>query len=135
MGRGPSGERDRERDGERERLAEVRLLERSREAPRRPGRLRPEVRDPVHAAIRGEATHDSNFNANGDGCDEVTYRVAVGPAKEPLAVEVELLYQSVPPEAVARLRKSRGPASKGFIRLYDKADKTPEVVHHSRIEL
>ena len=52
------------------------------------------------------------------GRDEVTYRIPLGDAKGGLTVEVELLYQSVPPETVARLLKSDEPAAKEFTALY-----------------
>jgi hypothetical protein len=49
--------------------------------------------------------------------------------------EVELLYQSVVPEAVARLLQGRGPAAKELSKLYGTPDKKPEFVHQTRIEL
>lgn len=49
--------------------------------------------------------------------------------------EVELRYQSVAPEAVARLLQGRGPAAKEFSKLYGTADKKPEIVHQARINL
>ncbi len=86
-------------------------------------------------AIRGAAAQDSNFNAGGSGRDEVTYRIDPGPTAGARVVEVELLYQSVPPESVARLLQGRGPAAKEFSALYRTADKRPEIVHQSRIGL
>lgn len=86
-------------------------------------------------AIRGAAAQDSNFNAGGSGLDEVTYRIDLGPTAGARVVEVELLYQSVPPESVARLLQGRGPAAKEFSALYRTADKRPEIVHQSRIGL
>jgi signal transduction histidine kinase len=56
----------------------------------------------AHVAIRGGAELDANFNARGSGRDTVTYRIALPPSAAKLSVEVELLYQSVPPEASFR---------------------------------
>lgn len=84
-------------------------------------------------AIRGEAVQDANFHAGGNGEDQVTYRVDTGRARGPFQVAVGLRYQSVPPESVAWLRSVRGTASKGFTRLYRRADKTPETVSETAV--
>lgn len=89
----------------------------------------------AQTAIRGAAAQDPNFNAGGNGRDEVTYQIALGSAAGRLVVDVELLYQSVPPEAVGRLLEGRGPAAKEFTRLYGRAQRRPETVHQARIEL
>lgn len=86
-------------------------------------------------AVRGGAETDSNFNAAGSGQDEVTYRIALPETRSPLQVEVELLYQSVPPESVARLLESEAPAAAAFAKLYRRADRQPEVVQRQRLEL
>jgi len=98
-----------------------------------PHGFRPDGPEVTHTAIRGAAAQDPNFNADGSGRDEVTYRVLVSPASGPLVAEVELLYQSVPSEAVAHLRQNRGPAAKEFMQLYSAADKRPERVHQARV--
>ncbi len=91
--------------------------------------------DASHVAIRGGAELDTNFNAHGSGRDGVTYRVAVSSVNGPLVAEVELLYQSVPPEAVAHLLPGGGPAAKAFKKFFATADKTPETVHRARCKL
>lgn len=93
-----------------------------------PQGFRPGGPDDAVTAIRGRAAQDSNFNAAGNGRDEVTYRIAVKSSGEPLTAEVALLYQAVPPEAVEHLLGGRGPAAKEFKKLYSSASKTPEVV-------
>jgi len=98
-----------------------------------PHGFRPDGPEHSHTAIRGAAAQDPNFNADGSGSDEVTYRISVSPASGPLVAEVELLYQSVPPEAVAHLLHSRGPAAKEFMKMYSTADKRPEQVHQARV--
>jgi hypothetical protein len=100
-----------------------------------PHGFRPDGPEYAQTAIRGAAAQDPNFNEGGSGRDEVTYRIDLGSAVGRLVVEVELLYQSVPPEAVVRLLKGRGPAAKEFTRLYGRAQRRPEVVHQARIEL
>jgi hypothetical protein len=52
-----------------------------------------------------------------------------------LSVEVELLYQSVSPEAVARLLNSKEPLAETFAKLYRRQNKQPELVQHQRLEL
>jgi len=88
-----------------------------------------------HVAVRGGAETDSNFNHQASGRDEVTYRIALPEGKGNLAVEVELLYQPVPPEAVARLLESKEPEAQAFARLYRRYDKKPELVQAQRLRL
>ena len=84
-------------------------------------------------AVKGEAAVDEDFNAQGAGSDRVRYLVDVGRAKGPLRVNVALLYQAVPPEAVAWLDESKGKESERFMQLHRRADKSPEVIQ--RIDL
>lgn len=91
--------------------------------------------DAAHVAVRGRAERDANFNAQSNGRDEVTYRFDFPPGKGKLSVEVELLYQSVPPEAVARLLKAKAPAAESFARQYARSNKKPELVQRERLEL
>jgi hypothetical protein len=91
--------------------------------------------DASHVAVGGGAESDPNFNHHGSGCDEVTYRVAVGAVNGPLVAEVELLYQSVPPEAVAHVLSGQGPAAMEFKTFYATANKMPETVHRVRCQL
>jgi hypothetical protein len=100
-----------------------------------PHGFRPDGPEHDQTAIRGDATQDANFNAGGSGRDQVTYRIDLGSTGGKVVAELELLYQSVPPEAVARLLQGRGPAAKEFSKLYGTADKRPETVHQARIEL
>ncbi len=86
-------------------------------------------------SVRGQATGDANFNANGSGQDQVTYRIQLAAGAAPATVEIELLYQPVPPEAVATLIESDLPAARTFARLYSRADKTPERIQSLRLEL
>lgn len=100
-----------------------------------PKGFRPGGPDGALTAICGSAAQDPNFNAAGSGRDEVTYRIDLNSAVEPLTAEVELLYQSVPPEAVDHLQRGSGPEAKAFKALYAPADKTPETVHRLEIKL
>ncbi len=92
-------------------------------------------------AVSGGAELDANFNAGAGGRDEVTYRLALpgrserSGAKGPLTIEVELLYQAVPPEAVARLFEATGPAAQAFAKMYRRADRRPEVVQRQILSL
>ena len=79
-------------------------------------------------AIRGEAATDENFHAGASGTDEVTYRINLPQGEGRLTVEVELLYQAVPPETVARLLTANTPESRAFAKMYRQADKEPELV-------
>lgn len=95
----------------------------------------PSGADAAHVAIRGGAEADANFNARGSGSDTVTYRITLPPSAAKLSIEVELLYQSVPPEAVARLLNSSGPEAQVFGRLYRRTSNKPERIQGQRLEL
>jgi hypothetical protein len=97
-----------------------------------PKGFNPKGQDEDHIAVRG-VDNDLNFNARASGKDEVTYRVPVGGAKGRLTVEVALLYQSVPPETVARFLKSDRPAAREFSELSGAANKQPELVQSKRV--
>jgi hypothetical protein len=86
-------------------------------------------------AVCGGAETDVNFNAQASGRDEVIYRIALPESKGTLSVEVELLYQSVPPEAVARLQNAKEPAAEIFAKLYRRQNKQPELVQRQLLEL
>jgi hypothetical protein len=98
-----------------------------------PKGFRPTGQDAEHIAVQG-VDNDLNFHARASGRDEVTYRIPLGNAKGGLKVEVELLYQSVPPGTVARLLKSGEPAAKEFTALYKGANKQPEQVQMKRVK-
>jgi hypothetical protein len=85
--------------------------------------------------VCGGAETDVSFNAQASGRDEVIYRIALPESKGNLSVEVELLYQSVPPEAVARLLNSKEPLVETFAKLYRRQNKQPELVQRERLEL
>ncbi len=89
----------------------------------------------AEVAIWGGAERDANFNAGASGRDEVTYRIPLPEPKGTLSVEVELLYQSVPPEAVARLLKAKEPAAETFTKLYGRQNKQPELVQRQLLKL
>lgn len=99
-----------------------------------PRGFRPDGPDSAHTATRGSAAQDANFNARGNGRDQVTYRIPIRRPSELLVAEVELLYQAVPPEAVQHLLDNSGPAATEFNRLYATASKKPEVVQRRRVE-
>jgi len=107
---------------------------------RKDNRLPPRGFDPSEAdssniAIRGAAAFDSNFHAQGSGKDTVTYRIAIPKGNGALGVEVEMLYQAVPPEAVAHVLKSKEPAAKRFAKLYRQQKNRPELVQRCELEL
>jgi hypothetical protein len=83
--------------------------------------------DAPHIAVLG-VDSDANFHKQANGRDQVTYHVPISDVRRPLVAEVELLYQSVPPESAARLMKSSAPAASEFARLYAAMDKQPERV-------
>ena len=83
--------------------------------------------------VKGRAVEDSNFNSGGNGADQVLYRVDLGGTTGPVKATLALLYQAVPPEAVARLKGGKGKASHAFTRYYAQANKAPETVQ--RIEV
>jgi hypothetical protein len=90
---------------------------------------------PQEVAVCGTAESDRNFNAQGSGCDDVIYRVAVEQASGPLTVRAELLYQSVPPEAVKHLLLSKEPAATALRKLMREQTNTPQVVHKVELQL
>jgi hypothetical protein len=87
--------------------------------------------DAAHIASQG-VDGDANFHRRANGRDEVTYRIALAGTRGALEAEVELLYQSVPPESVARLLSSTAPDAREFARLYTAMDQRPEQVQASR---
>jgi hypothetical protein len=90
--------------------------------------------DAAVIAVLGGAGSDANFNAEGSGRDEVCYRLELSETG-PLTVQVELLYQSVPPESVERLLKAKDPAAKAFSKRYQRQSNRPEVVRQAQLEL
>jgi hypothetical protein len=113
-------------------LAATQYLKDNRVPPRG---FRPGGPDHAETAVQGDATHDANFNPDGNGRDQVTYRVPIASSVGPWAAEVALLYQAVPPEAVEHLQTAQGPAAKRFRKVYATASQSPETVAHARIEL
>jgi len=97
-----------------------------------PQGFKAEGADAAHIAPQGVAA-DANFHARANGRDQVTYRIALGGNRGPLEVQVELLYQSVPPETVTRLLNSTEPAAQQFAQLYAAMDKQPERVEEARL--
>ncbi len=85
-------------------------------------------------AVRGEATTDGNFHADEGGQDTVHYCVPLLEPEGRLRVEVELFYQSVPPEAVERLLHSNGPEANSFARMFTRQPNRPEVVARAQKE-
>ena len=78
--------------------------------------------------------HDPDFIAGGD---TVRFRVALGPgpstiAEGDLEVRAELLLQTIPPAWVDGLRGSQTEEARRFVELYGAADRTPELLAHSR---
>ena len=98
-----------------------------------PKGFQPKGDDTAHIAVRG-VENDANFHARSNGRDEVTYRIPLGEVRGRLVAEVELLYQSVPPEAVARLLRSSEPAAREFARLYARMETRPERVQASQMK-
>jgi hypothetical protein len=98
-----------------------------------PKGFKPKGDDSELVAVRGVEA-DPNFHARGNGRDQVTYRIPLSKREGPLFAEVALLYQSVPPEAVARHLKSSGTAAKEFARLYATMEKRPERVQGARVK-
>lgn len=91
--------------------------------------------DATAVAIRGAAESDNNFNAHNRGSDTVTYWVALPQAIGAVTVQVELLYQSVPPETIARLLKSKEPTAKNFTQLYRRQQNRPELIQRRLLQL
>lgn len=98
-----------------------------------PRGFKPSGQDADHIAVRG-VVDDPNFHAKASGSDQVTYRIPLGNARGRVTAEVELLYQAVPPEAVARFLKSERPEAKNFTELYNAAIKQPEQVQLKRVK-
>lgn len=82
----------------------------------------------------GEAAADPDY-CDGQGHDAVEYALRLPDPGASYQVRVRLLYQSVPPEAVDRLLKSKGREAKAFAALYRPADKTPEVASRTEGKL
>jgi len=90
---------------------------------------------PADVAICGSAKEDPNFNALGSGCDEVTYRVRTPKVSGKITAQVELLYQSIPPEALKHLLGSSDPAENTLRKLLDGRTNRPELVHECELTL
>ena len=82
-----------------------------------PRGFQPDERDRGHIAVHG-VNGDANFNSRASGRDEVTYTIPLPGVNGPVVAEVALLYQAVPPEAVARLLASSEPEAEQFSKLY-----------------
>jgi hypothetical protein len=102
-----------------------------------PAGFRPDGPGTAHTAIRGDAVRDPNFNQDASGRDTVTYRIPLpdGVPPGPFTATVRLLYQSVPPEAVAHVLKSRTEPAREFQSLYRKTAPTPELIHSATVTL
>lgn len=68
---------------------------------------------------------DADF---GSGRDQLTYVIAIGGARAPLSIDVELLYQAAPPRHVAGLSVYSSNEIAHFAALYKAADKSPRRV-------
>lgn len=90
--------------------------------------------DARQIAVIGGAETDANFHAEAGGRDEVTYRIELSETG-PLTIQVELLYQSVPPEAVERLLNASDSAGKAFAKAYQRQPNRPEVVQQVQLKL
>lgn len=110
-------------------LSAVRYLKDNRIPPRG---FRSETAESA-VLVRGVSEGDENFNADASGSDEVEYVVDLGGVRGRIEASVALWYQAVPPEAVERLQKGNGKASRQFSRFYRRADKSPELVQ--RVDL
>jgi hypothetical protein len=90
--------------------------------------------DGPHAEATAPAgVEDPGFTAGRHALRFAPLVAAAG--REPVEVQVELLYQPVPPAWVDGLRKIAHPAAERFVRLYDAADRTPERVAVARAVL
>ncbi|MFN3409214.1 MAG: hypothetical protein ACK45B_09500 [Limisphaerales bacterium] len=89
----------------------------------------------AHVAIAGEAAQDDNFHADASGRDTVTYLIPLRGESRPVQVEVELLYQAVPPESIARLRDAPGPEAATLRRLLARQPNRPEPVQRAALKL
>ncbi|HEX6813420.1 MAG TPA: multiheme c-type cytochrome [Planctomycetota bacterium] len=70
--------------------------------------------------------NDADFTAGGD---KVAFRISLPPrARGRLQVVAAMYYQPVPPLWVDALRTVETEAAKRFVRMYDSADKAPEIV-------
>lgn len=76
-------------------------------------------------AVRGEAAGDEDFTAGGD---RVHYVVALGDARGPFTVSVELLYQSLGHRWVENLRRHDAPEIARFLGYYGAVPNLPIVV-------
>lgn len=99
-----------------------------------PKGFKPSEADVSQVRVCGGAETDSNFNAGANGRDQVTYQIHLADAGA-LTVEVELLYQSVPPESVQRLLHSNATSAKSFAKLYQRQKSLPELVSRATLKL
>ena len=99
-----------------------------------PKGFQPAGPDAAVVAVRGVGDQDQDFNCQGNGQDVVTYQLSPGESGR-LNVRVELLYQAVPPDAVAHFLNSREPAALAFAKLYARQSKLPELVQRADLQL
>jgi hypothetical protein len=92
-----------------------------------PKGFRAEGEDQPHIKVCGKAEKDPDYQAS-SGTDRLAYRFPLGTSAGQCKAQVELLYQTVPPESVARLLNSKLPDAKRFTALYRQAAKAPELV-------
>ena len=90
-------------------------------------------------AIHGGANDDANFNRDGNGegagSDLVTYLIDISEQTGELSVRIELLYQTVNPGFTDDLFTHETTAVQRFQGYFDAADKTPELIQSSVIEI
>lgn len=100
-------------------------------------RVLPRGWDPEHPeaarTLPYGATEDPDFSGEraGDGRDRVRYVLPEG-AATPMTVEARLLYQTVSPRYLDELRAHPTPELERFERMYEAADRTPEVLATGR---
>jgi len=91
-----------------------------------------------YTSIRGNAARDDNFNVRnkqeGSGADTVTYVVEVVDAEYPLAINVELLYQSNSPRFLEDLIREETPAVARFSQISSDSKNTPVTVDAIRYQ-
>lgn len=88
--------------------------------------------DIEHTGIYGEAASDPNFNigpdGQGSGTDLVTYEFPLAVAQENVQLDVEMLFQTIPPKHVNFLRGDPTAATQAFLDMYDAMENEPVLI-------
>jgi hypothetical protein len=89
--------------------------------------------------ITGMAASDDDFNRSlggeGTGSDRIAYEFDISGAALPITIELELVYQSVSPRHLGKLRANPGEHGALFLQLYEEQSNAPVIITNTSAQL